>query len=181
MTNRLRKNILKIFLATSLILMPSFASAQNSRPDYQVRDTEVYYHQERIKDADADSFHNLGFGYGKDRYHVYKDGEILEYVDPEPFRIDPRYGGHQQGREENRERGGYFKSTFDVFYNGRKIEDATPSSFQEIGGGYAKDAFNVYYRGKKVEDASPSSFQYKGKGYARDSFNTYFYGKKISN
>ena len=74
--------------------------------------------------------------------------------------------------------GGYAKSSFDVYYEGREIKDASVTSFKYLGYGYAKDAFNVYYHGRVIKDASVTSFTILKDGYAKDAFNTYYCGKK---
>lgn len=212
--NKMKRSLVaKMALGAFLLLSPMPLTAQEYRTAYLLRGGQVFYDDVPVEAADFRTFRILGRGYAKDRYHVYLDGRILAYVDPAGFRLydDERapedddaavYG--QRGRHS-----GYFKSNFDVFYDGRKLEgasagtfremgagyakdafrvyyrgrllgDASSNSFQEIGGGYAKDAFRVYYCGRKLDDASASTFQYAGKGYGRDSFNTYFQGRKIS-
>lgn len=156
-------------------------------------DREVYYENVFVRGADASTFVDLGYGYGKDRNHVYRFGEVLEYVDPSSFRVSsefasdeayghmrPGYGGdccHDgYGQYDN---GGYYKTNFDVFFRGREISDAHVSSFEVLGDGYAKDSFHVYWRGEILDDASPSSFKVTRDGYAEDAFNTYFHGRKV--
>ena len=153
---------------------------------------------------------------------VYRFGEVLEYVDPSSFRVSsefasdeayghmrPGYGGdccHDgYGQYDN---GGYYKTSFDVFFRGREISDAHVSSFEVLGDGYAKDSFNVYWNGRVMDDAHamsfeslgwgyakdpfhvfwrgeildgamPSSFKVSRDGYAEDAFNTYFHGRKV--
>ena len=102
-------------------------------------DREVYYENVFVRGADASTFVDLGYGYGKDRNHVYRFGEMLEYVDPSSFRVSsefasdeayghmrPGYGGdccHDgYGQYDN---GGYYKTNFDVFFRGRE-ETGTP-------------------------------------------------------
>ncbi|GAB6975563.1 DKNYY domain-containing protein [Prevotella falsenii] len=73
----------------------------------------------------------------------------------------------------------YYRITSNaVLFRGKKL-DASPHSFKELGWGYGKDAFNVYYMGKKVEDAFVSNFRVLEDGYAEDTFNTYYRGRKI--
>ena len=89
-------------------------------------DREVYYENVFVRGADASTFVDLGYGYGKDRNHVYRFGEVLEYVDPSSFRVSsefasdeayghmrPGYGGdccHDgYGQYDN---GGYYKTNF---------------------------------------------------------------------
>ena len=156
-------------------------------------DREVYYENVFVRGADASTFVDLGYGYGKDRNHVYRFGEVLEYVDPSSFRVSsefasdeayghmrPGYGGdccHDgYGQYDN---GGYYKTNFDVFFRGREISDAHVSSFEILGDGYAKDSFHVYWRGEILDGAMPSSFKVSRDGYAKDAFNTYFHGRKV--
>jgi hypothetical protein len=45
--------------------------------------------------------------------------------------------------------------------------------------GYAKDRWNVYFDAKKIEGASPDNFKVLRDGYAKDTWNTYYFGRKI--
>ena len=166
---------------------------------YTIEHNRVYFNGSPVKFVDINSFRILGQGYAKDCNNVYMNGTILPFVDPSSFKLkdqisnnDTQYG-RVQDRTNNNDRlkdeivfdegefehGEYYKTTFDVFYNRKKIKDAMVSSFKVLKGGYAKDAFNVYYRGEKVKDAMASSFVYDGKGYGHDAFNGYYKGKKL--
>lgn len=178
----------KIILTAIILAMCITASAQR---DYTHDDNHVYYHGMMLRFANIETFQDLGYGYAKDSRHVYKNGNILEFVDPNGFRIDSRYRINNDDdiiydRDDNEdyynngyETSRYHKTNFDVFYNGKKLDDASPSTFKEIGRGYAKDAFNVYYRGNKVEDATANSFLIMEGGYGKDAFNVYYHGKKL--
>ena len=72
-----------------LLFAPSLAYAQYY--SYSKRNGQVYYDGKVIHGADSYSFCDLGYGYGKDRNHVYRYGTILEYVDPFSFRVDRRF------------------------------------------------------------------------------------------
>jgi hypothetical protein len=74
----------------------------------------------------------------------------------------------------------YIKDTFNVYYNGRKVQDAVSNSFEDLGYGYGKDAFNVFYNGNTIPGAFALNFRLTGNGYATDSFNTYYYGRKLN-
>lgn len=74
---------------------------------------------------------------------------------------------------------GYAKDAWSVYYRGAKIKGASESSFKVLGDGYAKDTWNVYYRGAKIKGASESSFEVLGDGYAKDTWSTYYMGRKI--
>lgn len=187
------KNLLKVSIVSAVIVMaacPLFAQPSGTYRLDRSRN-EVYYEGRVVPDADFRSFEDLGFGYAKDRNHVYRFGQILEYVDPASFRVDRRFacgdgwsdqpdggwrpeGPHHGGRHYS----GYYKSSFDVYYDGRKI-DANAGSFTILDDGYAKDSFDVFWQGRAIDGAVPSSFKSLGWGYARDAFNVYWQGRKI--
>ena len=164
---------------------------------YGIDRRHVYYAGKIVPDADASSFRYLGFGYGKDRRWVFYKGKRMYEVDAETFRVlssespevhfpadRPRTPIYQETLPIEALPGtwlgwGYSKSTFDVFFQGRKMADATASSFKVLDYGYAKDSFEVFYFGQKIEDATSSSFKTLPDGYAKDSFNAYFEGRKI--
>ena len=162
-----------------LIAMMGWAMVSNAQR-YETDHDKVYFGNELVVYADARSFVDLGCGYAKDSYYVYKDGHVLENVDPSTFRL--KKGSTWRHRKDDYEepvaRRGYFKTKMNVYYGEKKI-DAIASSFKDLGGGYAKDSFNVYYCGEKVKGAMASSFKYTGDGYGQDTFDAYYRGKKI--
>lgn len=189
------RHIIRICALFALIFIASPSLSAQHSCSYTVDrlDGDVYYGNVFVRGADASTFVDLGYGYGKDRYHVYRFGEVLEYVDPSSFRVSSEFGsgyaseyvrpGHGgdccdggYGRYDN---GGYYKTSFEVYFRGREISDAHVSSFEILGDGYAKDSFHVYWRGEILDDASPSSFKVTRDGYAEDAFNTYFHGRKV--
>ena len=189
------RHIIRIcaLFALTFIASPSLSAQHSCSYTVDRLDGDVYYGNVFVRGADASTFVDLGYGYGKDRYHVYRFGEVLEYVDPSSFRVSsefasdeayghmrPGYGGdccHDgYGQYDN---GGYYKTSFEVYFRGREISDAHVSSFEILGDGYAKDSFHVYWRGEILDDASPSSFKVTRDGYAEDAFNTYFHGRKV--
>lgn len=179
------ENILKHIAATVFAALIACSLYAQSHGTYEVDQfrNEVYYEGRLLQDADYLSFVDLGFGYGKDRNHVYLFGKILEYVDPSTFRVDRQFAingnarpdapGHHGGSS------GYYKTNFDVFYNGSKIQGAHTFSFEILSDGYAKDSFNVYWNGTVVQKAVSSSFVSLGWGYAKDAFNVFWCGVKI--
>ena len=90
----------------------------------------------------------------------------------------------------------YYVNDNGVFFEGRRVEGASPSGFVALGDGYAKDAWavyyfgnkinfardswNVYYNGVKINGASADSFRVLNDGYAKDAWNVYFDGVKIN-
>ena len=90
---------------------------------------------------------------------------------------------------------GYAKDRYNVYLNGRVLENVDPSTFRlkersswrhretteeepVARKGYFKTGMNVYYGDKKL-DAMASSFEDLGGGYAKDSFSVYYYGEKV--
>lgn len=165
-----------------LLFVLSALTAAAQEYNYSVRRGEVYYNGTPVRNADAHTLRILGYGYAKDRSHVYLHGRILEHVDPRTFRLKEgrrsSYDDYREPFERHRERG-YRKLGTKVLYNGRKVEDASTSSFEDLGYGYAKDAFRVYCFGKEVSDASTLSFQVLGGGYAKDAFTVFYLGKEM--
>ena len=74
---------------------------------------------------------------------------------------------------------GYAKDKWNVYYCGEKLKGATSNSFEALGYGYAKDKWNVYFDGEKIKGASPNGFKVLYDGYAEDKWNTYYWGRKI--
>ena len=114
---------------------------------YEVDRGRVFFERKPIPYADARTFVDLGCGYAKDCENVYLDGRVLEYVDPATFRLKSHSKSHyrepMEHRDYDRRHEGYYKSDFNVYYDGKKI-DATAATFKEIGEGYAKDSFSVF-------------------------------------
>lgn len=90
---------------------------------------------------------------------------------PTPYPGRPSHGG-------NMPHGRYAKDTWNVYYQGRKVDGASASSFVDLGAGYGKDTWSVYYQGRKI-DASSSSFVPLDDGYAKDTWCVYYQGRKI--
>ena len=65
------------------------ASAQSSRQirPYSFNKKGVFYGRQPVMGIDPRTFVDLGYGYAKDRYNVYFEGQILPFVDPLTFRL----------------------------------------------------------------------------------------------
>ena len=161
-----------------LCLFFSTAYAQSDKNPYSMKGSDVYYQNDCLQAADACTFQILGHGYAKDCHHVYLHGRILPYVDPASFRLKHTHS-HADEEEWDERESAYHVSTFTVYYQGRKVQNASSNSFQVLGGGYAKDSFRVYYAGEEIAGASAVSFVYDGKGYGHDAFNTFYRGRKL--
>ena len=170
--------LLKSLLVVTMMGWTLVSNAQR----YEIDRGRVFFGDEAMMEADARSFVDLGCGYAKDRMNVYMNGHMLENVDPSTFRLKERSTWHHHKHEgmggPAPAHKGYFKTSFNVYYGGKKI-DAMASSFVELGGGYAKDSFNVYYFGEKLKGCMASSFEILEGGYAKDSFNVYYRGTKV--
>jgi len=62
----------------------------------------------------------------------------------------------------------YAKDKNSVFFVGKKIQNADPSTFELIGNGYSKDNNNVYLDNEKVIFANPKSFKLLDFPYSKD-------------
>lgn len=182
-TNRPLKAFVRLTLAVALLTASATDSyAQHPHNDYFAQNGVMYYRNQPMTNVDFRSFIELGFGYAKDRFNVYYQGLILEHVDPFTFRLK-QPGCNPDGTYHPYDRpypmGGYQVMSNSVLYNGRKIKDASASTFKILEDGYAKDAFEAYYLGNRIKDASSNSFQYLSEGYAKDAFNVYYLGKEV--
>ena len=185
-----KMNFYRQLRLSCVVLMAAFtltASAQSSRQvrPYSFNKKGVFYGRQPVMGIDYRTFIDLGYGYAKDRYNVYFEGQILPYVDPATFRLKVPgrvypgdYPVDPSDEYDPYYNEGYVVTSNAVLYNGRKISER-PSSFKDLGWGYAKDVFDVYYLGEKIEDARSSSFKVLKDGYAEDAFDTYYRGRVV--
>ena len=192
------------FCTFSTLLAQRQRPTRQTTIGYGIDRNHVYYDGNVLHDADPRTFTYMGHGYGKDRYRVYFKGFVLKEADPRTFRVvgdnekdyPYRYENGQNPNQRpytnepstvmpdqllpgNPMGFGYSKDAFDVYHNGKKMADASVSTFNVLTDGYAKDAFNAYFEGSKMADVSVSSFQCLGNGVAKDTFNKYYLGKKV--
>lgn len=183
------KNFVKTIAVAVLMLCAAAASAQNYGR-YEVRRDRVYFNGVELRQAEARWFNDLGYGYAKDRNHVYLNGQILPYVDPSSFKVDRRYApasgsltGGNLGFGSDYVNGwydkGYVVAGIYVLFNGRVIDGAAVSSFKDLGSGYAKDAHHVYFCGERMQGTMVQNFKVIKDGYARNNYDVYYLGKKI--
>lgn len=182
---------MRVFLAALSLTACLHLEAQTRWNDYHAADGKVLYQGQYLPDADAESFEELGFGYARDRYHVYYLGEVLEFVDPSSFKVDARFTRHHktgvaaqasvprttppanQGKAPaaTSPQGGA---------KGLDIEGALGLGPSEAGEYLVKDGV-VAYEGRPVEGADAASFEALKAGYARDRRHGYYKGTVISN
>jgi hypothetical protein len=171
------------FLLKSLLMVTMMGwTLMSNAQRYEIDHGRVFFGDEVMMQADAQSFVDLGSGYAKDRINVYLNGHVLEYVDPSTFRLKEHFSRHHHGHKVTEESApahrGYYKTNFNVYYGNKKI-DAMASTFVELSGGYAKDSFNVYYFGEKLKGCMASTFEILEGGYAKDSFSVFYRGNKV--
>ena len=75
----------------------------------------------------------------------------------------------------------YSEDKNNIYYEGRKIENADVETFEIIKSYYAKDKNNVYCRIETIEGADSDTFEIVDidKGLTRDKNNKYSYCKKV--
>lgn len=168
-----------------------YCSHKSYKDVYSGDRNNVFYKGRLVQYADPMTFRDMGFGYGRDRMNVYFEGAIIPHADPVTFKIYRQSDTRNMRTYEQPDilpeeempgtafSDGYSKDNINVYYMGRKIEDATASSFHELDDGYAKDAFHVYFMGRNITDATVSSFELLGDGYAKDAFAAFYLGLKI--
>ena len=54
----------------------------------------------------------------------------------------------------------YKTDNFNVFYNDKKIKEATAISFKDLGYGYGMDEFDVFYKNKIIKGVDLIEYKY---------------------
>ena len=80
-----------VHLAVLFFMLLTFSASAQNHGKYEVTGGAVYYDGIEVRHADPVTFKVLGYGYAKDRNHVYSEGKVLPYVDPEPFRVSGNF------------------------------------------------------------------------------------------
>lgn len=181
----MKSSVTKVLMVMVLLSAAMTMSAQRYNATYEVKGNKVMYAGQLVREADASSFQILGYGYAKDRYNVYLNGDVLNFVDPQSFRLktnaangeSSRFDGYFHGY--NGTRSGYMVTKQDVYFDGRKVQGARANSFRDLGQGYGMDAYNVFFMGEKIKYATRSSFKVLSDGYSKDAFRVYFYGEEV--
>lgn len=159
-------------------------------------------------DADVQTFHEIGYGWARDKNMVYQSGYSQTFLDPSTVRIlSPRYAVDKSGvwalDDANYKIGadqatfsllgstfkeiewGYAKDKNNVYINGEKILNADAESFMLLSNpdasfsGYAKDRHNIYYIDNIIPNVDIRSFILLGNSYAKDKNNVYYEGKVV--
>ncbi|MGI6242433.1 MAG: DKNYY domain-containing protein [Prevotella sp.] len=178
------KTIRLLWLSAALFVTVPMC-AQNHWNDYARRDSMVSYQGQVLANADAATFVELGFGYGKDKFNVYYRGEVLEFVNPNTFEVSAKYTRrHRIGDKKVK--------TFAGDDNDQKAErtsskNENPSSTvlaklglgTAVSGEYTVTNDGVKYEGQPVKGAEVASFEVLKAGYAKDKHHAYYMGQAI--
>jgi hypothetical protein len=117
--------------------------------------------------TDASSLTALNFHFTKDKVNVYVDCQKVEAIDGSTFELlDDQYAKDARTYF-------YVAPTGDGKFSIESIS-AQYNSFVKIERQYAKDNVNVFYKGKKINQADPSSFTIIGDNYSKDKHNVFY-------
>lgn len=84
------------------------------------------------------------------------------------------------GNNFKKQSSSYTKDTFNVYYNNKRVDQATAMTFENLGNSYGKDIFDVFYKGVIIPNADALTFMVDSDGlHAYDTLNTYYMGKKV--
>lgn len=181
---------MRLFVMVLTLFVAGGMSAQSQWNDYSVKDNQVLYQGQTVDGADAQSFTELGFGYGKDSHNVYLRGEVLEFVDPESFRVDARFTRRHsistapkpplnKTLPVEKHPKEAVVETSDKAMGTKGIEQMLGLGTAETGSYEVKDGV-VTYEGAQVKKADAATFEILGAGYARDKRRAYYKGNVIS-
>ncbi len=172
------------------------------------KDDKFYFYNYKPVNVDYNSFTIINSNFVKDKNNVYslKSYKLLaSTIDPATTKkINNRYIAdknniydfqeYQNGKMvdslisipyQNINNLTVLKDKFLLFdnkvvYDGVKIENADPASFEIIQFPYSKDKNNVFYHGDIIEKADPNTFSiFKTSFYSKDKNHVFVYGKLL--
>lgn len=170
-------------IATLFVAIP--IAGQTRWNDYARRDSTVCYQGQVLTNADAETFVELGFGYGKDRFNVYYRGEVLEFVNPNTFEVGAKYTRrHKIGDKKmttfgTADNSGKSKSDNDSHAKTSSTVLTTLGLGTTVSGAYTVTADGVKYEGQPVKGVDAASFEPLKAGYAKDKHHAYYMGRVI--
>ncbi len=138
---------------------------------YLKDDKNVFFNDEKILDADANSFIALDKenGYAKDKNSVYYFGQKVEGANAKTFEVISD--------------GEYSKDDKNVYASGEIIKGADPETFREFPEtSYSRDKNNLYYyfgENKFLGKIDENNFEFLNHSIVRNGNEIYFYGKKL--
>jgi len=130
-----------------------------------------------VEDADPKTFEtietNLSIDLGKDQFHVFIDGYVIEGADPITFEQVKEY---------------YWKDKNAVYLFGygrigsEIIEQADPNSFKVLNiTDWASDKHNIYYMYSKLPDLNIDKFKPLSTDWGRDDKNYFYHDQRVDN
>lgn len=161
----------KIFLVLNLVLI--FSACGEIKEYYKKEGGVVYFENEKINNADFDSFevlHNDYYNsYSKDKNNVYCGDDIIKGANADSFEVLSSV----YAKDKNQvfvDCGRGFKE------NEIKIDVKTVEFIQsEYNFDWAKDKDSIYFYGEKMVDSDPNSFVILDDDYSKDKNNVYIF------
>ena len=140
---------------------------------YSKDKNNVYYHFQKIEDADTGTFEPEGYSIGKDKMGVYYETRKVSGVDVNSFEYL---------------KNGFFKDKNNIYYKNKKIENFKPKNFEVIDYSLVKQNEDLYYFTEDENDNTKfvplesknvdiDTFQILDVDYAKDKNNAYYKGK----
>lgn len=126
----------------------------------------VYFGRKPVSSIDITTFEVLGAYYGKDKEHVYYEGDVIAGADPKSFSV---FAESKQ----------YGKDNKNVYYQKeifQEVVDVESFVLIDVLAFAAKDKYKVYsllYPKKILEEADPETFKFINYTYAKDKTNVY--------
>lgn len=119
--------------------------------------------------ADEATYEQISYHYGKDKDHVYYEGEIMDNLDPATFIVFPeRYYPLATADLA------YTKDANAAYYNQELIEEADAKTFFYLNIDlYAQDMNNFYYAGEPL-NVDYDTYQVVNFSVAKDKDHVYF-------
>lgn len=181
------RKILQLFLISVMFVEAVLTASGRERGYYEIKRGAVLYNGAVVREADPLSFKELGYGYGKDRSHVFMNGNVLPYVDPAGFRVDGRYAAPEwpsapqrpgrPGHGSAGQGGQGMRPPLVHKPEGPGRPDGCPGDFSGIH--YVVTRFEVLFDGRVVDGAVAHSFKDLGWMYGKDAFNIWWGGQKV--
>lgn len=215
------KFFVTIFISLFLLASCGLYSFGDDHGEYKNINSSIYFdppgedcekgcNPKMVEGADADSFKDLGCGYGKDKYHAFAREEVIPGVSLNDFKLldchaamdkDNVYLG--QYRLANSDPNSfeflnyyYSRDANNVYYSDKLIDNVNRDDFSVFDDQkddpygfrwdinesqyYAKDGDHVYFLGDVIEDANPDTFVILESLYGKDELNVYYGGEKLN-
>jgi len=131
---------------------------------YSADRSQVFYHNETIKNANPNNFKiieekgNKISGFAISNNHVFRYNKILPNILPNDFKkLDYPY----------------FRSNDNIYYKLELIKDADIETFEIFRYPYASDKNNIYFMNNAIKDVNVDTFEILEYPYSKDRFHVY--------